>query len=105
MKIKITEKIKQEKEYDVNFPIYRKHDLSAICEYERICIIYTRIDESLQAIHIELDGDNKVNIEIEKNYKFEGSDIDYHLGREEYESSREEFEKALKKAKKLINSI
>jgi len=105
MKIKIIEKIEREKEYDVNFPIYRQHDLSSVCDYERSCVIYTRIEENLRAVHIELDGINKANIEIESKYVFKGDDINYHLGKEEHESSKEEFEKALKKAKEIITKI
>ena len=105
--IKIIRKIEQEMEYAIDFPIYRKHDITDYnnCYPQDSHIIYSSIDANLRAIHIEIENESKISIEIEGKYDFDGSDIEYHLGKGEHASSREEFEVAIKKAKEIINSI
>ena len=100
MKIKLKETIEQDQEFEVEFPIYREH---AWPEFH--VTIYTRIEENLKAVHIEISGEYNVEVTVVEKYRFDGSCMDYHLGRGTYKSSKQDFDKALKKARELIDSI
>lgn len=103
MKIKMKDKVIIEKEIDVDFPIYRKHDVMS--DYNN-CVIYSKIanvDNELTLTSITLTDYNQVEIEIINNHEFDGSSIDYHLGLGEYKSSEKEFKWALSKAQTLLD--
>lgn len=106
MKIEFTETVKQKKEIDIQFPIYREHDVTG--DEGPSTIIYTKIEaiqNKLRATEIWIFGHNKAEIEIDDDYKFDGSEPDYLFGRGFYKSLPENFAAALNKAKTLIDSI
>lgn len=107
MKIKLLETIKEEKEIEIEFPIYRKLDVDS--EYRSITI-YTRIDQPgdkrMREVNILIDQNNRIEIELDNNYLFNQKDtIDYNLGRGQYASTKEEFDEAEKQAQKLLAMI
>ncbi len=105
MIVKINDFVEIEKEIDVNFPIYRKVDLSQRPDFTMIK--YCRLTEDLRSVSIVIIKENNQIINIEystsSNYSFQdGSGVDYHLGLGEYSSNKEEFEKASSEALNFI---
>jgi len=103
--IELKERLAQKSLADVEFPIYSEQDVTCgegVGEY----IIYSRVtfDEAtkkMAKVEISVMGRHGITIEQINDYKFDGSDINYHLGRGSYESSKEDFDKALEKLRKL----
>ncbi len=101
IKLKVKEII--EKEFDVEFPIYRKHDITP--DGRPSTIIYTRIDKNLRAESITVDVTGPFEINIEEKYNFDGSEVDYHLGRGIYKCSVEEFDAAVNRVKTCLRNL
>jgi len=106
MKIKIIKIIKAEEEVDIEFPIYREHDVSQ--DGHPSNIIFSKIEFNddtkkmiCQNIRIS-DHNNEIEMEVDMNYHFDGSGSDYLLGTGMYESTEKDFNEALTKAKNLI---
>lgn len=103
MKVKVYKTVKTEKEVDVEFPIFREQDTAG--DYGPSSVRYTRIDQvgdKLREITVHTTGRKQVEIEINNDYRFDRSGMDYSLGQGEYASSREDFEKAVKQAQELL---
>ena len=100
MKIEITKKTETKEVIDVEFPIYREH-----------CIdgdgwsvsIYTKVNADLTFVNIKIEG-SQMEIDIGKNYRFDGSDTDYILGRGYYSCSASEFDHVLYQAEGFFSS-
>lgn len=100
MKMKLTETVKREVEVDVQFPIYREHDVTPDCALTTI--YYTRIDADMKSVEILLHGPNKAEIEIGHRKDLGRAEMDYLLGRGAYALTEKRFRKAFEKAKRLI---
>ena len=89
MIIKLWKIVHKQIEKDVKFPIYREHTLSDDC------VLYTRIDQDLTAITISEEYSSRNNytyeLEYESKYRFDRSNVDYHLGLNEHALTEEEF--------------
>lgn len=85
------------KEIEVEFPIYRRHDLDE-------SVIYTKRISPTETIDVHEHYSGKIEIELatDDDMRRDHSGLDYHLGTGEYASSREEFETAFAKAKALL---
>lgn len=78
---------------ELEFPIYRKHEIFG--DYGDT-VIFTRIDGDGTAYHITRkstlgSGAYSIELEIEKNYRFDQGSMEYHIGFGEYKSSAAEF--------------
>jgi hypothetical protein len=101
IRIEILETTKRTIEVDVDFPIYRIHDLTDEgSRYTIYSMIKPEKDDVSKFIEysIHLFGETQAQFEIKKYSFMEGSDLDYKLGREEHSSNRDEFIKAYNEA-------
>jgi hypothetical protein len=104
VKITVSTTTKAVEEIEVEFPIYRRHDIDT----DR-CLhtIFTKIEHDGRIIHIHRSDENwmgqtKYEVEIERDYEMDGSGKDYCLGLGEYKSSAAEFEEV---ARELSTAI
>lgn len=114
MKLDLTFREKRTEEVDIEFPVYRKHDLMAD-DYE--CVIYTRIeslgDNRFRHISITIRerdwrSKDKAEIEIEADILFgleTGDDIDYTLGQGNYALTADEFAAVWERARKFLEEV
>jgi hypothetical protein len=114
--LKVTLNFREERteEVDIEFPVYRKHDLMPD-DYQ--CVIYTRIESLGQNLfrHTSITireedwrDKDKIEIEIEAETKFgftTGSDKDYSIGQGNYALTAEEFAAAWERARKLLEAV
>ena len=100
IKLKIVKKEEVEKEFDVEFPIYRRHD------YES-CTIYTRILEDLSRVDITIKDNGDIEVEFENNYDLAGQTdtADEVLGFGDYALTEKEFHEALTRVIKTVCNI
>lgn len=106
-RIELTVAEKRKQPFDVELPLYRKHDTSGD-SYETVH--YTRINEDLTAVTISKNfyyGSREIeySLELTEKYEFDSSDANYHLGLGEYKSSKGEFEDVLKEMREALNRI
>lgn len=102
--IELTYTTKEKRLVEVEFPIYRAHRFYP--DYGPNSTIYTRIDEDLSAIHIDVYEDGlKAEIEIEEDFSFDNNDTDYNLGLGEYASNEAEFRAALDTVRALEHRV
>jgi hypothetical protein len=107
MKIKTLERQEIPTSIDVEFPIYRAHNLM-FDEYDDV--IYTRLDANGTEwnIHrIQCYRDDSVEFQVSKSLRNLSRPIDepdYVLGRGRYECTPEKFYEVLKEAVDFINS-
>jgi hypothetical protein len=107
MKFTIYKK-QEEVEFDIEFPIYTKHDVSDSHTY----IVYRRVTEYNQGYRLAIlvITDESVEMEIMDNYTFppsniKESELDFYLGKNQYKSNALEFNSAIIRAKRLITLI
>lgn len=106
-KVTLTKVTKEEIEVEVEFPIYRKHDVSGD-DYNSV--IYQRIDGHREvSIHkterYRSSGEVEWRIEIEDGHSVRGENVDYALGRGEYASSAEAFNKVLAELRQFLAGL
>lgn len=104
--VKLTKVTKEQIEVEVEFPIYREHDVGGD-DYDSI--IYTRIDANREiSIHkTERYGGRKQTewqIEIEDGFNLSG-EVDYALGRGEYKSNADAFNKVLQELRSVVAKL
>lgn len=107
VKMKLETKVFVEKEFEVEFPIYRKFDLTE--DSDNYSIIYSRVtrngNKMIEAsIHTRKSG-FEIIIGIDNNYNFGRESIDYSLGLGIYKSSCEEYQKAKNKVIEVLEKI
>jgi hypothetical protein len=107
MKFTIYKK-QEEVEFDIEFPIYTKWNLSD----HHIYIIYKRVSIINQKYRLDsiTITDESVEMEIIDNYTFppinvKESELDFYLSKNQYKSNALEFNLALSKAKQVITLI
>ena len=94
MEVEILEQVRVKTKIDVQFPIYRIHDLDS-------STIYTKVESPEREISIHYyHAENKFEFQI-REPSFYGS-IDYMLGMNEYKSDEGQFLRKLEKCKQLI---
>jgi hypothetical protein len=108
VKLKLLVETKVEEEFEVEFPIFR-------CVKYCNCTHYTRINADLSADTVvvgdEFDEetgqplDDAITLEYEAKYEFDGSSVDYHLGRDRYTLSERDFTQILQKAADALAAI
>jgi hypothetical protein len=105
MKMKIVDRMTTELEVDVKFPIYRRNvggtDYSMVEYFMRVDLVNGKMQEFTITVR---DG-HHVEIEVDDDYKFDGSGLNYSLGLGEYASDEEEFMEALLGAEILIKNM
>jgi hypothetical protein len=68
MKIKLYEKTETEKEYDISFPLYRKHSIDLYDGSTNIIYFkITELDGVLKLVQIEICYDDSIEIKIVDN--------------------------------------
>lgn len=93
--LEIQERIK--KEFDVEFPIYSKHELDG-------CTWYIKKESLERVVQIRLSDDgNESEINIHRAGTFTSED--YFFGKGEHKSSKEEFELAAQQLRELLKEI
>lgn len=98
MKIKIKEYIKKEKEIEITFPYYYKHDLMLD---ECDCVVYGKYIDDKWAYSITERNNYRGKLSYEVEY--DRHDDSYY--KEKYKSTKEEYENAKGRALKYINKI
>jgi len=103
MKVKVS-KPREYEEIDVEFPVYRAHHVD---DYGTV--VHTRILEDLTYVELWVKHRNgqepEYEFEVGTHYQFDGSSVDYLLGRGEYSSSAGQFNKALAGLRKSVNNV
>lgn len=82
---------------DVDFPIFRRHDLDG-------CTIYMMVEGPTKEWSIKED-DTRRAYEIDVEHPSWFADLDYLLGRAKHESNAKEFNDALNRAKTFLASV
>lgn len=103
--VKLTKVTKEEVEVEIEFPIYREHDVSGD-SYS--AVIYTRIEDGREvSIHKNerRGGVVEWQVEIEPFNTFSGEDFDYALGKGEYTSSEKDFNNVLAELRKFVGEL
>lgn len=115
MQVKLRVNKVQEEMFEVQFPIYGKQDIYV--DYPGSDIeIFWRVEHIPRQVHyahceyrtctITMPNDmQKVEIEVDNDYPFTGTDPDYTLGRGKYASNEAEFKQALENAKLFLAKI
>lgn len=98
MQIQVEELTRKKVMVEVEFPIYRRHDMDGDGWSTSL---FTRVNADLSWVEVEVKS-NEIEIEVGKNYQFGGGTSDYALGRGEYRCTAEEFEEALQDAEVLF---
>jgi hypothetical protein len=96
--IQILETTQTRKIIEVELPIYKIHCLDS-------ADIHTKINEDLSAIHITKTHYGDFEIEFDEQYRFDGSEKEYHLGTGVYSSSEETFYTILNEIKNKLQDI
>jgi hypothetical protein len=116
MKLKILYRASKTTTIDVEFPLYRKHDLMPD---RHESVIYSRVDQvrdpqkvafdepAFREISIQVerglpDSDERIEIAIGSTSFNTGDEVDYLVGRGEYASSPEEFAAAIAEAERIL---
>jgi hypothetical protein len=91
---------------DVQFPLYRKHDLGG---EDRSTVVYTQINDDLTAVHIVEETDHsdqsrKYGVEWEQQYQFDTAEADSHVGRGRYQCSKDEFKAARQRMEATVGN-
>lgn len=97
--IKLRYQIKtiESKEIEIDFPIYRRHDLDTSTIFTKRISPTETID-----VHERLDGTIEIEVSANDDMRRDSSDLNYHLGTGDHASSCNEFEEAFAKAKALL---
>jgi hypothetical protein len=112
MKINIGVIVREEKKeyFDVEFPFYRKHDVSSddgpsTVIYSRISVKKFPTPNRFKCESITLSSRGSWTVEIDEDYKFDRSGLDYLLGKGIYSCDAKEYWKALEEVKQVIGGI
>lgn len=101
MKMRLTETTLREVDVEVEFPIYREHDVS--CDSGPTMVFYTRIDADMWQVDVFLRGEDEAEISVTKLSRGLGTgDMDYLLGRGINALTEKQFMAAFERAKKLM---
>jgi hypothetical protein len=97
---------KQPVSAEVQFPLYRKHNLGGD---GRSTVVYTQINDDLTAVHITEETDpsdqsRKYGIEWEQQYHLESPETDYHAGRGRSTCSKDEFKAARQRMEAAVGN-
>lgn len=103
----LLKKTTEEVKVNVTFPIFRKHDVSGDTDDT---VILTRIDLDLSAVHLtrkesHIRNTMEYEIEFEKEYRFDESAMNYHLGRGKHVCTSDEFYYLLGEIKDRLSAI
>jgi hypothetical protein len=94
---------KEKQTVEVEFPIYREHDVGGD-DYSSI--IYARIEAdgtTFEVHHTDrYRGEEQFELEVSKTHFNNASSADYYLGTGEYKSSAAAWDEALKKARAYL---
>jgi len=103
MKVKINKVTKEQITVDVDLPIYRQQDLDSCTSYMKVfeCENGELVEHDITISH----SGAEVEIEIDRNYSFGNSGMDYSLGQGIYKCSEAEFNKAALNAKAILDEI
>ena len=107
-KVKFTVTEKREIEVDVEYPIYRKHDL--LSDHSDV-VIYTRFgaDDLSYSIHeTRTFWGSRQHLEYQMTVETDslsGNDLDYALGQGRYKSSATEFMQVVERMAKAVHTI
>ena len=104
MKVEISTTVEKAIEVDVNFPIYRAHDLDDLGGSMTYSAVFIESDGSMTERTIGISS-GSVEMESVSNYQFDKSNLDYLLGRGLYKSNAKEFEQAVSAACEVLNGI
>lgn len=95
IEVELIETKRTKKLVRIQLPIYREHVVGDNS------IIFTRINEDLSAVHITKHL-SSFEIEVNKRYYFDGSSIDYHLGRGEHALTEEQFNEVVEELMQFL---
>jgi hypothetical protein len=98
MKIQISETKTVKKTIDVDFPIYRIHDVSNDYGEDTYYQMVTMIDGKVRDVIVHLSDTNRVEIEVDSDRPF------YLLGDDECSSSKKEFDEAYGKMTAILDT-
>ena len=108
MKVTLLVETKVEKEFDVEFPIYRRAVYGNSTHYTRINADLSADTVILRDEYDDETGEqleDRVVLEYEEEYEFDGASPDYHLGRGKYHCCGVNFYAALQDAADAVTEI